>query len=76
MISRLAAARLLEETGKEASFDTFKRVLKKAYVWKRCRQSVKGNRNEANFQRDKEYLESLLCWITPLSIGVLHLKRS
>ena len=30
VISRLAAARLLEETGKEASFDTFKRVLKKS----------------------------------------------
>lgn len=28
-------------------------------MWKRCRQSVKGKRNEANFQRDKEYLESL-----------------
>ena len=32
---------------------------KKAYAWKRCRQSVKGKRNEANFQRDKEYLGSL-----------------
>ena len=27
--AKAAAARLLEETGKEASFDTFKRVLKK-----------------------------------------------
>ena len=28
--AKAAAARLLEETGKEASFDTFKRVLKKS----------------------------------------------
>lgn len=61
-----AAARLLEDTGKEASLDTFKRILiptrgtrKSAYTWKRCRQSVKGKRHEADFQRDKQYLSAL-----------------
>ena len=54
---KAAAARLEEETGKTASMDTFKRLLKKKdYLWKRCRQSVKGKRDEELFQRDKEVL--------------------
>ena len=63
---KAAAARLVEKTGKEAGHDAFKRILiptrgtrKSACVWKRCRQSVKGKRGEADFRRDKECLEAL-----------------
>lgn len=57
---KAAAARLQEETGKKASADTFRRLLKKKnYRWKRCWKSVKNKRDEALFERDTEVMSWL-----------------
>lgn len=51
-----AAAQLQEETGKVASLDTYKRILKKTYnyTWKRCRHSLKILRNELDFRQEQK----------------------
>jgi len=55
-----AAAKIEEKTGKTASIDAYKRILKKkSYVWKRCRHSLKGKRDEDAFQKDKNILSFL-----------------
>jgi transposase len=54
-----AAAKLQEETGKKASFSTFRRILKRElYSWKRCRRSLKGQRDEELFREAQKELES------------------
>ena len=55
-----AAAKIEEKTGKKAHIDAYKRILKKKhYVWKRCRHSLKGQRDEEAFQKDKDILSFL-----------------
>lgn len=55
-----AAAKIEEETGKKASIDAYKRILKKKhYGWKRCRHSLREKRDEEVFQKDKEVLRFL-----------------
>lgn len=50
--------RILERTGKKISCDTLRRILKKAgKVWKRLRRSVRGKRNEVDFQAAKAELK-------------------
>jgi hypothetical protein len=50
---------LQEETGKEAGPDAFKRVLKKRLRLETLPTLSEGERNEEDFQRDKEYQKTL-----------------
>lgn len=57
---KTAAAQLIETTGKNASFSTFNRILKtKSYRWKRCRRSLKKQRNEVLFRNEQMFQDSL-----------------
>lgn len=50
-----AATQLQEKTGKKASIHTYKRSLKKCgYIWKRCRHSLKGLRDELKFRQEQK----------------------
>jgi transposase len=54
-----AAAKMEEETGKTASFSTFRRILKRQlYSWKRCRRSLKDQRDKLRFREGQKVLES------------------
>lgn len=57
---KTAVAKVAAQLGQRVSARTLKRWLKAAgYVWKRMRRSVRGRRNEVDFQRAKEQLAQL-----------------
>jgi len=52
--SKRSLTRIEEKTGKKISRDTLKRILKKGHkTWKRLRRSLRGKRDEADFQAAK-----------------------
>jgi transposase len=57
--AKQAKAQLIRETGKSASRDTLKRLLKKKLRWKRCRKSLKSKRNEQAFRQCQQRLKRL-----------------
>lgn len=56
--SKRSLSKLEEKTGKKISHSTLKRILKKGRkAWKRLRRSLRGKRDEADFQAAKTELE-------------------
>lgn len=56
--SKRSLGKIEEKTGKKISRSTLKRILKKGRkAWKRLRRSLRGKRNEADFQAVKVELE-------------------
>ncbi len=55
--SKRSLTKIEEKTGKKISRETLKRILKKGHkTWKRLRRSVRGKRDEADFQAAKAEL--------------------
>ncbi len=51
---KAAVSHFERETGKSASLYTYKRCLKNQdYIWKRCRHSLKGKRDDIKFENEK-----------------------